>query len=98
MRRSTILLLGWLALPAFAGSAASNEKAANKVEEGKLLADSFISGNPSMSIGNACSRLKFIGQETVAARMWAGALLSEGPVERRRLLAEGLAILANPQG
>ncbi len=100
MSRSTFLLALLLAAPVLAGSAASNAKAAGKVEEAKQLADDFATQpNLPMSVGNACSRLKFLGQEPLAARIWATALTSAGvPVERRRVLAEGLSILASPAG
>jgi HEAT repeat protein len=97
MQRSTFLIWLW-AVPALAGSAASNAKAFNKMEEAKSIADSFITGTATTSISNACNRLKFLGQEPLASRVWAGAIIGEVVVEKRRVLAEGLAILANREG
>lgn len=97
MRRSTFLLWLW-AVPALAGSAASNQKALNKFEEAKGIADGFITGTSTTSISNACSRLKYLGQEALGSRLWAGAIIGEPVVEKRRTLAEGLAILSNKEG
>jgi HEAT repeat protein len=97
MRRSTFLLWLW-AVPALAGSAASNQKAVNKMEEAKSIADSFITNTATSSISNACSRLKYLGQEALASRAWAGAIIGEPVVEKRRTLAEGLAILSHREG
>ena len=98
MLRSTFLGAVLLCFAAEAGSA-SNLKAAGKAAEAKEIADGFVSSStPGMSIGNACSRIKFLGQEALASRIWGGAVGPGVSTERRRTLAEGLSILAHPDG